>query len=59
MHAVKTEVEVFGFDDNRNLCIHDGVCVYVGVYVCVCLWRLACKHDISRREAWTDLIIGM
>ena len=35
----------FGFDDNRNLCIHAGVCVYVWVCMCVCVyvcvsWRL-------------------
>ena len=25
---------LFGFDDKRNQCIHDGVCVYVCVRVC-------------------------
>ena len=34
------------------------VCACVCLYVCVRVTP-ACKHDISRREAWTDLIFGM
>ena len=30
-----------------------------GVCVCVCVVTPASKHDISRREARTDLIFGM
>ena len=28
-------MSIFGFDDNRNLCSHDGVCMYVCIYVCM------------------------
>ena len=42
----------FGFWINRNLCNHDAACVCVCVCVCVM------KHDISRREAWRDLIFA-
>ena len=48
---------LFWFRWNRNLCNHDAVCVCVCMRVCVCVCVTpACKHDISRREAWTDLI---
>ena len=35
---------LFGFDDNRNLCIHAGVCVYVCVCVCVCMCVRVCVY---------------
>ena len=34
---IKESGFIFGFDDNLNLCIHDGVCVYGCVCVCVCV----------------------
>ena len=67
LESKASRIVLFGFDDNRNLCSHAGVCVYVcmcvciGVCVCVCVCVVtpACKHDISRREAQTVLIFGM
>ena len=46
---------IFGFDEKRNLCIRDDVCVYMCVYVC----DAACLHDILRREVAAVLILGM
>ena len=46
---------LFGFDEKRNLCIRDGVCVCVCVYVC----DAPCLHDILRREVVAVLILWM
>ena len=56
MIVLTDSLHMFGFNDNCKLCSDADVCVCT--YVCV-LWRPACKHDISRMEAWTDLIFGM
>ena len=34
---LSSKTPIIGFDDNRNLCSHAGVCVYVCVCVCVCV----------------------
>lgn len=54
--------DVFGFDEIVTFAGMQAdkrvyACMYICVYVCVSL--LAGKHDISKREAWTKLIIGV
>ena len=52
-----TIVRIFGFDEVVTFVI---MLPYVCMYVCMCVCVTpARKHDISRREAWTDLIFGM
>ena len=63
------KANIFGFDEVITfvimlpyvcmyVCMRVRVCVCVYVCVCVCVTP-ARKHDILRREAWTDLIFGM
>ena len=50
---------VFGFNENRNLYSHDGVCVNVCVWVCMCVMPSLYNQCISRTVTVTVMIRGM
>ena len=50
----------FGVNIIQRFLVSMTIVTFAVMLVCVCVsCRPACKHDISRREAWTDLIFGI